>query len=102
MDPWTDELCGALTTIGCSFASDPKRAAGSPIALINKNEANKRFVIMGKSFRGLTVVSESHFTNSTSGLSFSTTYVPTSVAVTLPTFFAAWGTMAGITARCRH
>src|SRR6266446_310518 len=37
-----------------------------------------------------------HLTSVTSGLPFSTTYVPSSAAFTLPTFFAAWIVPAGM------
>jgi hypothetical protein len=37
-----------------------------------------------------------HFTNVRSGLPFSTTYVASSLAVPLPTFFAAWIVPAGM------
>ena len=46
-------------------------------------------------FRALASISR-HFTNVRSGFPFSTTYVASSLAVPLPTFFAAWIVPAGM------
>ena len=92
------EYCFARTSVITQFAARARRAVSSPMPELPPITTTLCPASSGLALMPSPPVTSpgAHLTSTTSGFPFSTIYVASSAALTLPTFFAAWIVPAGM------